>query len=170
MEAIAREAGVSKPVPYHLFGELGSLLQALLAREEAQALTQLATIVPAQPGGAADPDALLVDGVRAFLEAVQAAPVRWRLILRPTEGTPAVVIEHVDRGRRAIAQQVEALLRWGIAVRGGPAGMDVELTARLLIGFAEQSALLVLNEGESFGPDRIARYVRGALAAWPPPG
>jgi AcrR family transcriptional regulator len=169
MEAVAREAGVSKPVPYHLFGDLGSLLQALLAREERQALAQLATIVPALPAGAADADRLLVDGVRGFLQAVQAAPVRWRLILRPTDGTPRVVHEHVDRGRRAIAAQVEQLLHWGIAQRGGPAGVDVELTARLLIGFAEQAALLVLNEGEVFGPERIARYVRGALAAWRPP-
>jgi AcrR family transcriptional regulator len=164
MEAIAREAEVSKPVPYHLFGDLGSLLSALLRREEELALQQLAAVLPQLPDAGDDPDVLLVGGVRAFLEAVREAPVRWRLILRPTEGTPGVVHEHVHRNRRAIAGQVEDLLRWGVAARGAPRIDDFELAARMLIAMAEQAALLVLRDGEAFSPERIAGFTAGLLA------
>jgi hypothetical protein len=41
--------------------------------------------VPAR-GDDVDPDALLVDGVAAFLAAVAADPATWRVVLLPPEG------------------------------------------------------------------------------------
>src|SRR5438445_13112457 len=50
IEAIARTAGVTRPVVYDHFPNLGKLLQALIEREEHYALEQLARVVPEVPG------------------------------------------------------------------------------------------------------------------------
>src|ERR1700749_5293019 len=47
IESIARMAGVTRPVIYDHFSNLGRLLQALIEREEAYALSQLDDVVPA---------------------------------------------------------------------------------------------------------------------------
>jgi AcrR family transcriptional regulator len=89
MEAIARRAGVTKPVVYDIFANRGELLMALLGREEARALSLLAEVLPDADSQEA-PDTLVVDGFRAFLESVAANPTTWRLIVLPAEGTKPV--------------------------------------------------------------------------------
>src|SRR5580704_6286237 len=66
IEAIARTAGVTRPVIYDHFQNLGRLLQALIEREERYALEQLAVVVPDSPGEG-DPAELFARGVRRFL-------------------------------------------------------------------------------------------------------
>lgn len=163
MEAIARAAGVTKPVVYDLFANLGELLRALLEREETRALAQLAEAMPAAPSS--DPDDVVVDGFAAFLGAVRANPASWRLILIPAEGTPELVRQHVDAGRRAVRERLEELLEWGIAARGGPPGIDVELAALSLIAVGEQMARLVLTEPDQFTAERIRGFLRTLLGA-----
>src|ERR1700726_4794746 len=69
IEAIARTAGVTRPVIYDHFPNLGRLLHALIAREERYALDQLEQVVPDDPG-TENPAALVQHGVRQFLDAV----------------------------------------------------------------------------------------------------
>src|SRR4030088_2214244 len=49
IEAIARVAGVTRPVVYDHFPNLGRLLHALIEREERYALAQLEQVVPDKP-------------------------------------------------------------------------------------------------------------------------
>jgi AcrR family transcriptional regulator len=168
MEAIARQAGVTKPVVYDLFGNLGELLTALLEREESRALAQLAEVMPAAP--ASDPDELIAAGFVAFLGSVAANPTTWRLILMPAEGTPEVVRKQVDANRRRIAAQLEELLAWGIEARGGPKGLDVELGAHGLIAVAEHFARLVLTDPKRYTPERAGAFVRTLFGSLERPG
>ena len=46
IEAVAREAGITRPIVYGHFTDLPGLLEALVERETARALTQLATVLP----------------------------------------------------------------------------------------------------------------------------
>jgi AcrR family transcriptional regulator len=46
IEAVARRAGITRPVVYEHFGDLKGLLEALVEREGARALAQLAAILP----------------------------------------------------------------------------------------------------------------------------
>lgn len=165
MEAVARQAGVAKPVLYNAFANLGELLRALLDREERRAFAQLAAAIPADVGDEADPDETLVSGVEAFVRAVADNPAAWRLILMPADGTPELVREHVEAGRRVVAGQLEALVSWGVERRGGPAGLDTELAAQLLIGVGEQAARLVLTDPDRYGPERIGDLVRTLVGA-----
>jgi AcrR family transcriptional regulator len=50
MEAVAKAAGVTRPVVYDHFPNLARLLHALVEREERYALEQLEAIIPPRPG------------------------------------------------------------------------------------------------------------------------
>src|SRR5438445_5322450 len=84
IEAIAKTAGVTRPVVYDHFPNLGTLLQTLIEREEQYALAQLEQIVPKDPGDV-EPAALFASGVKRFLDAVASRPATWRIILLPLE-------------------------------------------------------------------------------------
>ena len=128
-------AGVTKPVVYDAFGDLGTLLRALLERQETLALSQVDEALPSQ--AAMDPDEFVVAGLTAFLETVGAHPTTWRLILMPAEGTPELVRDHVEAGRESVREQIEQLLGRGLQARGGPGGVDVELASHCLIAIGE---------------------------------
>jgi AcrR family transcriptional regulator len=164
MEGIARAAAVTRPVVYDQFGTREELLHVLVAREEERALAELSVVVPLPPDER-DPDDVLAEGVTAFLGVVAANTDRWRLILQPVEGTPALVREHVDSGRRAIAERLEAVLAWGVEQRGGPRGVDVELLAQMLVGAAEHAGRLVLADPGRFTPERFGAATAGMLRA-----
>jgi AcrR family transcriptional regulator len=163
MEAIARAAGVTKPVVYDLFPNLGELLKALLQREEALALAQLEAVMPTRP--AVSPEALLVTGFVAFLESVAATPAPWRLIVLPPEGTPAIVRAHMEAGRETVRQRLEELLTWGVEERGGPHELDIELTSHALIAVGERLARLVLTNPEDYSPDRVGDFIQTVIAS-----
>ena len=114
IEAIARTAGVTRPVIYDHFPNLGTLLQALIEREEHHALQQLSAVVPGEPEGRGEPAELFAAGVRRFLDAVASRPDSWRVILLPPEGTPATVREQVEVNRRAVQARIESVVRWAI--------------------------------------------------------
>src|SRR5580700_5790548 len=76
IEAIARAAGITRPVVYDHFPNLNRLLRAVIEREERISLEQLGKVVPDDPGDQA-PAELLTTGVKRFLEAVTARPATW---------------------------------------------------------------------------------------------
>jgi len=163
MEAIARASGVTKPVVYDLFGTLADLLEALLEREEERALMQLSELLPT-PEADADPDDLLVDGLNAFLRAVEARPAAWRLTLMPTQAMPAVVRERVERERSLIANQLESVVRWGVERLNVPIS-DVELLVEALISLVEESARKHLDDPERYPVERITGFTASLLAS-----
>lgn len=163
IEAVAQAAGVTRPIIYKQFTDLPGLVQALVDREEDRAITQLARAIPSIPGDR-DPDDLLVEGLQLFLEAVQEAPKSWRLILLPPEGVPEVFHERTARTRRNVLRQLQKLVEWGIARRGGPV-LDSELFARFLMEMAEDSARLILTQPDKFTIDRIVAFARTLIEA-----
>jgi AcrR family transcriptional regulator len=163
IEAVAQGAGVTRPIVYKQFTDLSGLVKALIDREEDRAISQLARAIPDLPGDR-DPDELLVDGLQAYLEAVQEAPKTWRLILLPPEGVPAIFHERTNRTRRNVLRQLERLVEWGIERRGGPS-LDSELFARLLMEMAEDSARLILTQPEKFSIERIVAFAGTLMAA-----
>src|SRR5438270_6353278 len=62
VEAVARAAGVTRPVVYDHFPNLGKLIQALVEREELYSLTELEAVLPRDPRGS-DPAELLAGSV-----------------------------------------------------------------------------------------------------------
>jgi AcrR family transcriptional regulator len=159
IEAVAREAGVTRPVVYDHFPNLGRLLHALVEREERYSLEQLEDVVPAAAGDR-DPVELLASSVRRFLEIVTARPATWRLILLPLEGTPAIVRDHVERNRSRILKRIERLVAAAIERGDLPEELDVELAARAIRDLSEEAGRMVLRDPKGYTPDRYERFVQ----------
>jgi AcrR family transcriptional regulator len=163
IEAVARTAGVTRPVIYDHFPNLGTLLQALIEREEYHALQQLSTVVPGEPEGRGEPAELFAAGVRRFLDAVASRPDSWRVILLPPEGTPAIVREQVEINRRAVQARIESVVRWAIERTAIPEDLDVELSARAIRSLSEEAGRQVLTDSEAFSPERYERFVLAVM-------
>src|SRR6476661_2837877 len=98
IEAVARRAGITRPIVYSHFGDLHGLLEALVERESARALSQLEAVLPTDLGEG-DPREILLAAQRGYLEVVASDPDTWRLLLMPTEGAPAILRERIAGGR-----------------------------------------------------------------------
>ncbi len=167
IEAIAQRAGVTRPVIYDTFGDLDALLHALIDRAEASALGALRQIVGDDPAADTDPDRFLIDGFATFLGAVRAEPRTWRLVLMPPSGSSTDLHDRIAGARRQIADRVQELIDWGITARGGPAGLDHELMARLLVAIGEDAARLMLAHPRRFALERLTGSALDLLALVP---
>ena len=159
IEAIAREAGVTRPVVYDHFANLARLLHALVEREEQYSLGQLAEVVPTDTGDQ-DPVEFFSTGVRAFLEAVTSRPATWRLILLPLDGTPSIVRDHVEQNRERILRQIQHLVEQSIEQGQLPADLDAELAARMVRDLGEEAGRMVLTDPEHYTAERYERFVQ----------
>jgi AcrR family transcriptional regulator len=170
IEAVARAAGVTRPVVYDHFPNLPGLLHALVEREERYSLEQLEEVVPMVPSDPAqrEPVEVLAGAVRRFLDTVMDRPATWRLILLPLDGTPAIVRAHVELNRGRILKRIEALVQWSIDRGQLPAGLDIELAARAVRDLGEAAGRTVLTDPERFTPDRYERFVQNVFELiWP---
>ncbi|HEX4107961.1 MAG TPA: TetR/AcrR family transcriptional regulator [Solirubrobacteraceae bacterium] len=159
IEAIAREAGVTRPIVYDHFGDLPGVLEALVQREGARALRQLAAVLPTDLGGAARAREQLLAALRGYLDAVTSDPVTWCLVLMPPEGAPASLRDGIAGARTAIVAQLAEAVRPGVGA--GRVSPDPELTARTMSAFADECARLALTDPDHFGLDRLVDH-----AAW----
>lgn len=162
IDAVARGAGITRPVVYEHFGDLRGLLHALISRETTRAATQLMELLP-QRGDEARPDELLAGMMRAFLEAVRADPVTWRLVLMPSEGTPAILREQAERTRRAVTEQLARIAPRAMEAAGRPAPPDPELAALTMQAIAEDAARLLLEDPERYPLERLLAHTRWLL-------
>lgn len=167
IEAVARVAGVTRPVVYDHFSNLGRLLHALVEREERYALTQLEQVVPADPGNASPPD-LLAQGLQRFLEAVLDRPNTWRIILLPIEGTPSIIREQVETNRARMQARITEMVKWAFSRPEFPNDLDVELTAHAIRHLSEEAGRMVLTDPARFTPERYVSFVESVVGlVWP---
>lgn len=158
IEAVAREAGITRPVVYGHFRDLEGLLEALVEREAARALGQLAAILAFGAPEGRRPE-LLLGAFDAYLRAAQSDPGTWRLVLMPPEGAPESLRDHIARGRDAVVAGLADAVRPGLGPGREPP--DAELTARILSAMADEGARLLLTDPERYPPERLL-----ALARW----
>jgi AcrR family transcriptional regulator len=158
IEAVAREAGITRPIVYGHFTDLQGLLEALVERESARSLAQLAEVLPVDLAHG-DPREQLLAGLRGYLEVVQGDPATWRLVLMPPEGAPEILRERIEQGRAAIVIELARTLQPGLG--SGNESPDPELTARMLSAFSDEMARLVLTDPATYPPERVLTH-----AAW----
>jgi AcrR family transcriptional regulator len=167
MQAVAAEAGVTKPVVYACFDSKDELFRALLAREEERILAEIQGAF--DNTDLSDPETTLIEGFTGFLRAVGESPEVYRLIFLGEGGGNAAVARRIQRGRQA---QVDALSelasRWVEDRPGKRSATEVERTARLLgnaiAGLAEAGARLLLSGTDGWTPQTLGDEL-GRLAA-----
>jgi AcrR family transcriptional regulator len=150
IEAVAREAGITRPIVYGHFNDLGGLLEALVQRETARALSQLRIVGPDDL--AAGPREALLASLRSYLEAVREDPATWRLVLMPPEGAPPILHDLIAQGRDAVLEQLTR------AVGPGLESPDPELFARTLSAVSDEGARLLLTDPERWPVERIVTF------------
>ena len=160
IEAVSREAGVTRPIVYGHFGDLPGLLEALVDREEARARAQLVEVLPG-PLVEGDPDETLLAALDAYLRAVEAAPDTWRLVLMPQEGAPQVLHDRIARGRAAVIVQLVESIAPGMGQ--GRESPDPELTALTFSALSDEAARLLLTQPRRFPVERIVDHARWLL-------
>lgn len=165
MEAVARAAGVTKPVVYACFAGKDELFRALLHREEERILAELQAAFDASDLD--DPRGTLIEGFTGFFRAVAASPDVYRLIFLGEGGGNAAVARRIQLGRQAQIDALSVLARGWLAQRGR-SGQNLDAGARLLgnaiAGLAESGARLLLSGTDGWTPETLGDEL-GRLAA-----
>ena len=154
IDAVARAAGISRPIVYDHFRDLRGLLDALIERETVRSREQLAAVLPGdvEPG---DLRGALHDALRRYLHAAQADPDTWRLVLMPPEGAPELMRERIAAGREeAIAQLAQTV---GPQLSGVA---DRELLVRMLSTLSDEAVRLLLTRPGDYPPERLLAGAR----------
>src|SRR3954447_16091786 len=159
IKAVARDAGITRPVVYGHFGDLPGLLETLVERESARALAQLAAVLPTDLGEG-NAREILLSAQRGYLEVVASDPDTWRLLLMPTEGAPAILRERIAGGRAAVGAQLAQAVAAGLGAARSP---DPELTAHMLSATSDADARLLLDDPETYPVERILAHTRWML-------
>jgi AcrR family transcriptional regulator len=163
MDAIAREAGVTKPVVYHCYPSKRELMRALLRREGRRLGDHMSGSLP-KAGPVEDVEATLAEGFRAFLGAVAAAPDSYRVIFMSELGSEQTVQRLVERARRAQTDRIAALVRDGMRARGvDQADGKALVVASVVMGASEGAVKLLLSDPDGWSPDELAQLLAQLL-------
>lgn len=162
VEAIAREAGVTRPVVYDAYGGLEPLLHALLDRSQRRALATLLKLMPTD--APADIDGWILDACSGLIDAIQDSPDVWRPILGLTRDAPEVVRTRIDSTKELIRGYVADALQAGLEARGGPY-VDIDVLSHLVIATGEHFGRLALDEPEKYTRERLVSSLDSLLKA-----
>ncbi len=163
IDAISRQAGVTRPVVYGVFRGLGDLLTTLLDRQQARAVAQLFDVLAADPSGA-DPQQFVGHVVRALIETVRGDPLTWHPILLAPHGTPPEVRARIEVDRERVRRQFVLLVEGHLAAQGG-SGADAELIGHLLLATAEYFGRLLLEHPEQVDAEALVALVESIVGA-----
>lgn len=125
MNAIAAEAGITKPILYRHFGDKGGLYRALAARHTDALLDSLRQALDAPAGRRERVEATL----DTYLAAIEARPQVYRFLMHPAEEDPDSAGGGFDVGRhsapllRRLGEELAAVI--GDRVDLGPGGAEL---------------------------------------------
>jgi AcrR family transcriptional regulator len=168
MQAVADEAGVTKPVVYACFDSKDDLFRSLLAREEQRIVGEIQGAF--FNADLSDPETTLVEGFTGFLRAVDHSREVYRLIFLGEGGGNAAVADRIQRGREEQERRLSELAKSWLESNGNGTRSEAEIdrTARLvgssIAGLAESGARLLLSGGDDWTPETLGREL-GRLAA-----
>lgn len=169
MEAVARRAGVTKPVVYDAFANRDEVMSTLLAAEEQRAVAELLEAIGDTPSDPLDLLDSMIGAVSRTLSVIAARPQAYRLMLLQIEGTPPGVRKRIDAGRATVVARVQEILTAATRGHDGTSAIDSELLALGLVGLGENAAVLLLSDPMRFPPERFDATLRQLLPALLPP-
>jgi AcrR family transcriptional regulator len=166
MDAIARAAGVTKPVIYACFAGKAELFGALLDREEQRMFAQFgaAFATGAEPG---DLESMLVAGFTAMLQAVSDTPETYRVALLGGGDADTLIDARLRRGREHLVAQLAELARLWLDGRIPAPHLDgnAQFAAQTLAGVGEAGLLTMLTSPDRWTPEALGRALGRFTAA-----
>ncbi|HJQ06343.1 MAG TPA: TetR/AcrR family transcriptional regulator [Nocardioides sp.] len=153
IEAIAAEAGVTKPVVYGAYAKLPLLLGDLLDHTYADALTQLLATFP-------DTTPRPAEVTRAWAAAVRGNPRTWVPILLTGAHTPQVVLDRIEDGRQLVRDSLAQLL-----ANGAPITSRDRVASEAIIAAAEHFGRRMLTTPDEVDDDELAELFEDLVRA-----
>ncbi|MCL2542449.1 MAG: TetR/AcrR family transcriptional regulator [Nocardioidaceae bacterium] len=166
VEAISRQAGVTRPVFYAAYDDLDTLLHTLLDRTRDRALAQVLQLL-STTGDPSSVDDWMVKAAAGLIDLVHEHPSTWKPILGLTRGAPALVEDRIHATRELICTYLAAGIEAGLDLRGGPF-LDAELLAHAALATAEELGRLALTDPERFTKERMVGAFALMLSSVPP--
>ncbi|PWR19023.1 TetR family transcriptional regulator [Zavarzinia compransoris] len=152
MDRIAQACGITRTLIYQQFGNLPGLLLAMVDREfgRAAAAFQRAERRPPAPG-----QSRFAAGVAGVLEAVDADPATWRMLLMPSQGGPPELYERLEQARSLTrAHMNEALLAADPAL-SSLTNPDRALAIAMLHTMSQELVRLRLRDPAAYTAERL---------------
>lgn len=157
LNRIATEAGVTRTIVYHQFGDLSGLFVALIDREAARAGAQFVEAVATTGTGdehTTENLGVFGDAFAGILRAIDAHPATWRLFLLPPEGAPPELHERLAENQDRVRAYLAAAL-----IDVNPDLADPEYTAHILHGAGRELLCLRLTDPEHATHARLLAHV-----------
>lgn len=151
IDAVAREAGVTRPVVYGAYEGLGTLLSVLLDRQQRRATQQLLVALPASLD-AADPAPAVGETVRNLLAMLADDPALWHPILVP-DGMPTIARDRVEATRREVVLLVAGLI--ATVSSAGASRLDPHVAAEAAVAAIERIGRVVVLDPERFTAEQL---------------
>jgi len=153
VDAIAKEAGVTRPVVYGAFEGLGDLLTALLDRQQVRAFGRLLQAMP-DDGDLNDPVGLVTVGIERLVTMIREDPDTWRPILQPPAGLPEVVMQRVEADREQLRGVFSSFIAGVSESQPGPP-FDADLYAHAMVAVVEHFGRLLIDDPDRFSTERM---------------
>ncbi|WP_293325691.1 TetR/AcrR family transcriptional regulator [Parvibaculum sp.] len=152
LDRVAGECGITRTVIYQQFGNLSDLLLAMVDREYERAARSFDSAAERAP---AKGQSRYGAGVAGMLEAVDASPATWRMLLMPSQGGPPELYNRLEQGRAlARAHFAESLEKEGMS-SSSRANPDSELAVHMLLAVSEELVHLRLTDPEAYTTERL---------------
>lgn len=151
IDAVAKRAGVTRPVVYGHFDDSNALLRASLDREAARAMGQWFEALSAGRGCA--PADAVHAVVAAFLDRVDQSPQLWRAAFMLSDTSTPQFRARLESGRDAAVQSLEDFLRDVITAPGRT--VDAPVLARMWLAIMWEAGRLRLADPVAYPPERL---------------
>jgi AcrR family transcriptional regulator len=158
MKRLAEGAGITRTVIYQQFGELPRVLVELVEREFARETAAYLQSVASHPGGGVTQ---FVAVMRDLLQAADANPSAWRMLLLPPEGGPPELHERLAESRGMVRAYLAESL--GAAMKAGQLVVfanDMELGIHTIHVVAEELIRLHLTDSKTYSSERVLEQVK----------
>lgn len=163
LERIADTCGITRTLIYQQFGNLSGLLLAMVDREYAYAAESFAKASKRLP---ASNQSHYVAGVAGVLEAVDASPATWRMLLMPSQGGPPELYERLGQARELTRAHLDQALNDAGVKPSNRSNPDRELAVRMLNAVSEELVQLRLTDPKTYTTERLlaqAEYLFKAM-------
>ena len=157
MDAIAAEAGVTKPVLYDCYPNKRELFAALLHRE-AERLLEATTASMPQELDLEHPASTLRGGLTGFFRAVASLPDSFRAtVMAVHDGLDPQIAAGVEEHRSRQVQLMSGMISaWLHSAGVEEADQKAEISANAIGGISDAFARMIVTDPETYPPDDMA--------------
>lgn len=157
MDAIASEAGVTKPVLYDCYPNKRELFAALL-RREAERLLEATTASMPQQVDLEHPASTLRGGLTGFFRAVASLPDSFRAtVMAVHDGLDPQIAAGVEQHRTSQVQLMTGMIGAYLQSAGvDDADHKAEISANAVAGISDAFARMIVEDPVTYPPDDMA--------------